>query len=177
MIKETVLYRIKPVYKKSIEIFYEAYKETEHGNTVGWSVRELYRWGQGFVESEDELPYIDDQYIMVDPIIGDGCELDDNISVDFTFDPELSAEITEHIETCWCDRDPNDEYGRCNAAWLYDASDWQVESESVTIYGPFEVDKLTYLDYNLVSTERIELKQRPARTELDSNTSWPFPKD
>ena len=171
MANEQILYRIKPTDKKSIEIVYEAYKELPDGSTVGWSVKELYRWGQGFVESEDELPYLEDSYIGVDPNIGDGCELNDNISIDFDYDDEITPEEREQIEECWCDGDPEDEDGRCNAAWLYDVSDWQIEHESVTIYGPFEVDKITYLDYNIVSTERIELKPRPP---LDPNSAWPF---
>ena len=168
---EEVLYRIKPVDKKSIEIVYEAYKERPDGSIVGWSVKELYRWGQGFVESEDEVPYSDDSYIGIDPLIGDGCELDDNISIDFDYDDEITEEEREQIEQCWCDGDPEDEYGRCGAAWLYDMSDWQIENESVTIYGPFEVDKITYKDYNIVSEERIELQPRPPREKSDA---WPF---
>lgn len=171
MANEQVLYRIRPVDKKSIEICYDVYKERPHGTIVGWSVTELYRWGQGFVESEDELPYLESKHISVDPTIGDGCELDDNISIDFVYDDEITQEERDLIEECWCDGDPDDEDGRCNAAWLYDVSDWSVEHESVTIYGPFEVDKITYVDYNIVSEERIELKPRPP---LDPNSAWPF---
>ena len=51
-----ILYRIKPVDKKSVEAFYDVYKKMPDGNIRGWNVTELYRWGQGFVENEDELP-------------------------------------------------------------------------------------------------------------------------
>lgn len=166
-----VLYRIKPVDKKSIEIIYDVYKERADGSIVGWNVKELYRWGQGFVENEDELPYIDSKWITTNPSIGDGCELEDNISIDFEYDDEISQEERDFIEECWRDGDPEDPDYRSNAAWLYDYSDWSVEDESVIIYGPFEVDKLTYVDYNLVSEERIELKPRPP---LDPNSAWPF---
>lgn len=166
---EQVLYRIKPVDKKSIEIFYDVYKEKEDGSTVGWQVTELYRWGQGFVESEDDLPYIDSKSVTVDPNIGDGCELDDGISIDFDFDDELTDEEREEIERCYCD---GDEDGMSNAAWLYDGNhEWKVDYESTTIYGPFEVDKITYVDYNIVSEERIELKPRPP---INPNSAWPF---
>ena len=57
--KDGVLYRIKPVDKKSIEITYDVYKEREDGSIVGWNVKELYRWGQGFVEDETDLPYLE----------------------------------------------------------------------------------------------------------------------
>lgn len=164
-----VLYRIRPKDKKSIELFYDVYRENPDGSTVGWSVNELYRWGQGFVESEDELPYSDSRYVIVNPNIGDGCELDDNISIDFNFDEELSDEEKETIEKLYCDGDDD---GRSHSAWLIDGlHNWQLEDESVTIYGPFEVDKLTYIDYNLISEEPFELK---TRLPIDSNSTWPF---
>lgn len=166
---ETILYRIRPTDKKSIEQFYDVYKQLPDGSTVGWSVKELYRWGQGFVETEDELPYSDSRYISVDPQVGDGCELDDGISIDFEFDDDLTEEEREEIERCYTE---GDEDGRAYAAWLFDGDhDWQIEEDSITIYGPFEVDKLTIVDYNVVSTERIELKPRPP---LDPNSAWPF---
>ncbi len=164
-----ILYRIKPVDKKSIEIFYDVYKEKPDGSNVGWQVTELYRWGQGFVESEHELPYLESKTVTVSPNVGLGCDLDDNISIDFEFDDELSDEERQEIERLYCE---GDEDGMCNAAWLYDGDhDWQVDYESITIYGPFEVDKLTIVDYNIVSEERIELKPRPP---IDPNSAWPF---
>ena len=169
--KAGVLYRIKPVDKKSIEITYDVYKEREDGSIVGWNVKELYRWGQGFVEDETDLPYLESTYVVTNPQIGDGAELDDGISIDFEYDDEIDQDEREFIEECWENGDPNDEDGRSNAAWLYDYSDWQVEDESITIYGPFEVDKITYSDYNIVSEERIELKPRPP---LNPNSAWPF---
>jgi hypothetical protein len=171
MSETKILYRIKPTDKKSIKIVYDVYKKHSDGSTVGWTVSELYRWGQGFVETEDELPYSDDRHVLIDPAIGDGCDLDDGISIDFEYDDEITEEEREHIEKCWCDGDPDDEYGRGNAAWLYDVSDWTVDCDSVIIYGPFEVDKITYSDYNIVSEERIELKPRPPR---DKSVAWPF---
>ena len=82
----TILYRIKPVDKKSVEAFYDVYSKDEQGNIRSWSVTEMYRWGQGFVENEDELPHSDDKYHTVDPQLGWGCELDDLCAVDFEFD-------------------------------------------------------------------------------------------
>ena len=171
MEKNNVLYRIKPVDKKSIEITYDVYKQREHGTIVGWSVTELYRWGQGFVEDETDLPYIESKHTVTNPQIGDGAELDDLISVDFQYDDEIDQDEREFIEQCWENGDPEDEDGRSGPAWLYDYSDWQVEDESITIYGPFEVDKITYSDYTIVSEERIELKPRPP---LNPNSAWPF---
>ena len=164
-----VLYRIKPVDKKSIELLYDVYRENPDGSIVGWQVTELYRWGQAFVESEDELPYIESKYFIGDPNIGDGCDLEDGISVDFNFDDELTDEEREEIERCYCE---GDDEGRSYQAWLFDGEhDWQIEDESITIYGPFVVDKITYSDYNIVSEERIELKPRPP---INPNSAWPF---
>lgn len=165
------IYRIKPQDKKSIEIVYDVYKELENGSVVGWNVRELYRWGQGFVETEDELPYLESKYAITDPNVGDGAELEDNISIEFEFDDELSEE-REHIEECWMNGDPDDEDSRCNAAWLFDYSDWQIEDNSLVIYAPFEITKITYDDnYNVVSEEPVELKPRPP---INPNSAWPF---
>lgn len=167
--KDGVLYRIKPVDKKSIELFYDVYKVKPDGSTVGWSVTELYRWGQGFVEDEMDLPYIDSKYVCTHPSIGDGCEFDDGISIDFQYDDELTEEERKEIERCYCE---GDEEGKAYQAWLFDGDhDWEIEDEMVTIYGPFEVDKITYKDYNVVSEEHIELKPRPP---IDKNSAWPF---
>lgn len=169
MSEEQILYRIKPVDKKSIELFYDVYKVLPDGSTVGWSVKELYRWGQGFVEDEMDLPYLESKYVCVNPNIGDGCELDDGCSIDFEYDDELTEEEREEIERCYTE---GDDEGKSYQAWLFDGEhDWQIEDEMITIYGPFEVDKLTYIDYNLVSEERIELKPRPP---IDPNSAWPF---
>lgn len=158
-----ILYRIKPVDKKSIEAYYDVYKEMPGGTTKGFSITELYRWGQGFVETEEELPNLESKYCTVDPTVGEGCELDDLISVDFEFDDDFTDEEKQEVEDAWSDG---------GLGWLVDGEhDWQIDYESITIYGPYEVDKITIVDYNVVSTERIELKHRPP---LDPNSAWPF---
>ena len=158
-----ILYRIRPTDKKSIEAFYDVYKELPDGGTKGFSITELYRWGQGFVESEDELPNIESKYCTVDPSLGDGCELDDLINVDFEFDDSFTAEEKQEIENVWYEG---------GLGWLVDGEhDWLIDYESITIYGPYKVDKITYSDYNIVSEEEIELKPR---APLDPNSAWPF---
>jgi hypothetical protein len=104
-----ILYRIKPADKKSVEAYYDVYSKDEQGNIRGWSVTELYRWGQGFVEDIDELPFSDDRYHSVDPTIGWGCELEDLCAVDFEFDDSFTEEEKEEIEQLWANGDPNDE--------------------------------------------------------------------
>ena len=158
-----VLYRIKPVDKKSIEAYYDVYKELPDGSTKGFSITELYRWGQGFVESEEELPNIESKSCTVDPSLGDGCELDDLINVEFEFDDTFTDEEKQEIENAWYEG---------GLGWLVDGEhDWLIDYESITIYGPYKVDKITYSDYNIVSEERIELKPRPP---INPNSAWPF---
>ena len=157
-----ILYRIKPADKKSVEAFYDVYSKDEQGNIRSWSVTELYRWGQGFVESEDELPFSDDSYHTVDPTIGWGCELDDLCAVDFEFDDSFTEEEKAEIEQHWEDG---------GAGWLYDSEhEWEVDYESITILGPFVVDKIDEDVYN-VSIEVVELKPRPP---FVATTAWPF---
>ena len=157
-----ILYRIKPADKKSVEAYYDVYSKDEQGNIRGWSVTELYRWGQGFVEDESELPFSDDRYHSVDPSIGWGCELEDLCAVDFEFDDSFTEEEKEEIEQLWEDG---------GAGWLYDGDhNWEVEEDTITILGPFVVDKIDEDVYN-ESIETIELKPRPP---FVATTAWPF---
>jgi hypothetical protein len=157
-----ILYRIKPTDKKSVEAFYDVYSKDEQGNIRGWSVTEMYRWGQGFVEDESELPFSDDRYHCVDPTIGWGCELEDLCAVDFEFDDSFTEEEKEEIEQLWADG---------GAGWLYDGDhNWEVEEDTITILGPFVVDKIDEDVYN-ESIETIELKPRPP---FVATTAWPF---
>jgi hypothetical protein len=157
-----ILYRIKPADKKSVEASYDVYSDDEQGNIRSWGVIELYRWGQGFVEDESELPFSDDRSHCVDPTIGWGCELDDLCAVDFEFDESFTDEEKEEIEQLWADG---------GAGWLYDGDhNWEVEGDTITILGPFTVDKIDEDVYN-ESIETVELKPRPP---FVATTAWPF---
>ena len=157
-----ILYRIKPADKKSVEAYYDVFSKDEQGNIRGWSVTELYRWGQGFVEDESELPFSDDRYHSVDPTIGWGCELEDLCAVDFEFDDSFTDKEKEEIEQLWEDG---------GAGWLYDGEhDWEVEEDTITILGPFTVDKIDENVYN-VTLETVELKPRPP---FVATSAWPF---
>lgn len=157
-----ILYRIKPRDKKSVEAYYDVYSKDGQGNIRSWSVTELYRWGQGFVEDESELPCIDDKEHTVDPSLGWGCELEDLCAVDFEFDDSFTDEEKAEIEQAWEDG---------GAGWLYDGEhDWLVDYDSITILGPFVVDKIDEDVYN-VSIEVVELKPRPP---FKATTAWPF---
>jgi hypothetical protein len=158
----SIIYRIKPADKKSVEAYYDVFSKYEQGNIRGWSVTELYRWGQGFVEDESELPFSDDRYHCVDPTIGWGCELEDLCAVDFEFDDSFTEEEKEEIEQLWADG---------GTGWLYDGEhNWEVEEDTITILGPFVVDKIDEDVYN-ESIETVELKPRPP---FVATSAWPF---
>ena len=159
-----------PTDKKSIYAVYDVYKTDSEGNTRGFVVRELYRWGQGF-RTFDEPVYLEDNWIICDPGIGWGSELDDLISLDFEFDDDFTEEEKEEIGKLWCNGDPDDEFERSGAAWLYDFSDWVVEEDYIEIAGPFKVDIVDEDLYNEVIEEDIKLEPRP---KLDPNSAWPF---
>lgn len=164
------LYRIMPTDKKSIYAVYDVYKTDSEGNTRGFVVRELYRWGQGFRELDEPI-HAEDTCIICSPQIGWGSELDDLISLDFEFDDDFTEEEKEEIGKLWCNGDPDDEFERSGAAWLYDFSDWVVEEDYIEIAGPFKVDIVDEDDYNNIIEENIKLEPRP---KIDPNSAWPF---
>lgn len=156
------IYRIKPRDKKSVEVFYDVYKE-ENGDIRGWSVTEIYRWGQGFVEDESELPFSDDKEHVVDGSLGWGTELEDLCYVNFEFDESFTDEEKQQIEDAWTEG---------GAGWLFDGEhDWLIEYDSITIYGPYIVDIVDEDEYNKVIELNIELKPRPP---FKASSSWPF---
>jgi hypothetical protein len=156
------IYRIRPTDKKSVEVLYDVYSDKD-GEIRSWSVTELYRWGQGFVEDKSELPFSDDKYHIVDGSFGWGTELDDLCAVDFEFDDSFDEEEKQQIEDAW------EEGG---AGWLYDGEhDWLVDYVEITILGPFTVDIVDEDEYNSVIETDIELKPRPP---FEATSSWPF---
>jgi hypothetical protein len=163
------LYRVKPRDKKSIYAIYEAYKHLPDGSSRWFTVRELYRWGQGFREMDDPV-YAQDDTVIIQPNIGWGCELDDEISIDFDFDERLGDEERAYIEGCWMNGDPEDPDMRMGQAWLYDFSDWMIDDEYIEIIGPVQVDIVDEDQYNVVIQEDAPLPDRPA----PQPGFWPF---
>lgn len=156
------IYRIRPTDKKSVEVLYDVYSN-KNGEIRSWSVTELYRWGQGFVEDKSELPFSDDKYHIVDGSLGWGTELDDLCAVDFEFDDSFDEAEKQQIEDAW------EEGG---AGWLYDGEhDWLVDYDGITILGPFTVDIVDEDEYNSVIETDIELTPRPP---FEATSSWPF---
>lgn len=160
MDESRLLYRITPVDKKSITFVYDVFKIDEEGNARGFVVRELYRWGQGF-RKLDEPIYLENKWIICDPNLGWGAELDDGIATDFEFEDGFTDEEKAEIEEHWMNGDPNDPDCRVSGAWLYDWSDWEIEENYIEILGPFKVDIIDKDQYNVVIEENIELQPRP----------------
>jgi hypothetical protein len=166
------VYCIKPLEKKSISWRVEMFRENSDGSTSWFNMEELYRWGQGFIEEDldSNLPYKGDRTVYCKTDAGWGCEFDDSISVDWEFSDDISEEEQEHIKNCYYDGDPNDEYERGGAAWLYEGNhDWQFEDDYVIVLAPFSVDYAT--DNGDIINEDIELKERPP---INPNTAWPW---
>ena len=166
------VYCIKPLEKKSISWRVEMFRENDDGSTSWFNMEELYRWGQGFIEEDldSNLPWKGDRLAYCKTDAGWGCEFEDSISVDWEFSDDITEEEQEHIKQCYYDGDPNDEYERGGAAWLYEGDHkWQFEDDYVIVLAPFSVDYCT-VSGDIIK-ENIELKERPP---LDPNAAWPF---
>lgn len=166
------VYCIKPLEKKSISWRVEMFRENNDGSISWFNMEELYRWGQGFIEGDLDcnLPWKGDHSAYCKTDAGWGCEFEDSINVDWEFSDDITEEEQEHIKQCYYDGDPNDEYERGGAAWLYEGEhDWQFEDDYVIVLAPFKVDYAT--DNGDIITENVELKERP---KLDPNKAWPF---
>jgi hypothetical protein len=167
------VYRITPLEKKNVEIYYDVYEEKEDGTIRAWSITELYRWGLGFRTEDDPISEYErnGNGITCDPEIGSGAELDDLISVNFEFDDSFSDDEQQALENEWYDG---------GAAWLYDGEhDWQVDYSSLTIHGPVNIDLIddvtgeVYEEDVQTSTEKIDVSWQ---TVSDQEASvWPFP--
>lgn len=156
-------YRITPLEKKSIEIFFELYREDpETANTQWVNISETYRWGRGFIAEDMDcnLPYKDstEAYCKMEDGEYEGCELDDSISVNFEFSDDISEEEQEAIKEA---------YYNSSTGWIYDGDhNWQIEDDYVVVYGPYKVELCN--EHGDVIKEVI-LEDRP-----DPNTSWPW---
>jgi len=149
------LFRIQPLEKKSIEYFVDVYSKDKDGNIRGWTVTEVYRWGQGFRDFDDPVSeYEIDDGVLCNPQIGWGCELDDLCAVHFDFDDSFTDEERADIESRW--DGVEDDEGRWGTAWLYDGDhDWLIEEDYVRILGPVQIDVVLDEVYNSVVEENI----------------------
>lgn len=133
-------YRITPNEKKSIEVFFELFRENpETGETQWCNINETYRWGQAFI-SEDmsvNLPQEGSKevYCRMEDGEYESCEFDDSIAVNFKFDETVSEEEQEEIKEA---------YYNGGAGWIYDGDhEWDIEDDYVVVYAPFKVEFCT----------------------------------
>jgi hypothetical protein len=169
----TKVYRITPLEKKNAEVFYDVYEKTADGEIRSWHVEELYRWGLGFRHEDNPVSEweINSKAIACDTDAGYGSELDDLINVSFDFDESFTEEEIEEIKNLWYEG---------GAGWLYDGEhDWEVDFDSVTIYGPVKIDLIDDITLEIFE-ENIQPKSEGSpmvwQTISDQETSvWPFP--
>lgn len=165
------LFRITPLEKKNIEFFVDVYEELSDGTVRGFDVTEVYRWGQGFREEDDEVYSSETDRVRCDPQVGWGCELDDLISVYVNFQGEFADEEKAEIEAI-LRGEKEDKDGCWGTTWLFDGDhSWQVEDNCVYILGPVKIDLVNEDAYNEVIKENIQPKV------IDPKTSWPFSPD
>ena len=130
-------YRVTPLEKKSIEVFYELFREDPDTGVVQWmNISELFRWGQAFIEDDKDanLPYDDDDavYCFSDQGEFEGCEFEDSISVNFEFDETITEEEQEEIKN---------NYYENGAGWVFEGDhNWQIEDDYVSVYSPFKIE-------------------------------------
>ena len=153
----TQLYRITPIDKKSVEFFIDVFERLPDGTVRGFDVTEVYRWGQGFREMDNEVwEYEANGSVSCDPEIGWGCELDDLCGVYVNFTDGFTEEEKEEIEAL-CRGDQEDEEGRWGQSWIFDGDhNWEIEDNQVNILGPVKIDIVDEEQYNVVIEENIQ---------------------
>ena len=130
-------YRIKPLEKKSIEVFYELYKQDPETGAVQWvNINETYRWGQAFIEEDLDcnLPREGDKAAYCRMEVGEheSCEFDDSIAVNFEFSDDITESEQDAIKEA---------YYQGGAGWVYDGEhEWDIEDDYVVVYAPYQVD-------------------------------------
>jgi hypothetical protein len=156
------VYLIKPLEKKSVQWVVEMFRQNDN-DTVSWfTMRETYRWGQGFIEEDLDcnLPWKEDDIAYARTDCGWGCEFDDSIGIEWEFSDDITETEQQEIK---------ESYYEGGAAWLFDGEhEWGVEDDQVVIYAPFEISLCE--DDGTVIEENIKLKPRPA-----ASNNWPFP--
>jgi hypothetical protein len=170
----TQLYRIAPQEKKSIEYFVDVFEHMPDGTIRGFEVTELYRWGQGFREMDDEVWTFETETsngVHCRPEVGWGCELDDLISVHVEFSDGFTDEEKAEIEAR-CRGELEDDEGRWGTAWIYDGDhNWEIEDDHVRILAPVKIDIVDADSYNTVIEEDIKPYSPPPKTDNE----WPSP--
>lgn len=158
------VYCVRPLEKKSISISYEMYRSNADGSTSWFNIEDHYRWGQGFIAEDlsENLPYADSSVVYCKSDCGWGCELDDQIAVNFEFSDDLSEQDQQAIK---------DAYREGGAGWLHEGDhEWEFEDDYVIVLAPFQVDLCE--DDGSVIEKNIALRNKPTTT---NSGAWPFP--
>jgi len=167
------VYRITPLEKKNVEILYEIFEKKEDGTVRNWSVEELYRWGVGFRSMDNPVSQweLESNSLSCELEVGYGSELDDLINVSFQFDKDFSEEEKDQLTKQWYEG---------GAGWLYDGEhDWEVDFDSLTIYGPVKIDLIDDVTLEVFEEDIKPINEKidvSWQTVSDQETSvWPFP--
>jgi hypothetical protein len=156
------VYLIKPLEKKSVQWVVEMFRQNDN-DTVSWfTMRETYRWGQGFIEEDLDcnLPWKEDDIAYARTDCGWGCEFDDSIGIEWEFSDDITETEQQEIK---------ESYYEGGAAWLFDGEhEWGVEDDQVVIYAPFEISLCE--EDGTVIKKKVKLKSRP-----EPSNSWPYP--
>lgn len=162
------LYRIVPLEKKSIEYFVDVFERMPDGTIRGFDVTEVYRWGQGFREMDDEVWEFEvgNNGVHCRPEVGWGCELDDLISVYVNFSEGFTEEEMDEIRAR-CEGELEDDEGRWGTAWIYDGDhNWEIEDDHLRIVGPVKIDLVDANGYG--DSAIIEENVKPYKSEVDN---------
>lgn len=130
-------YRITPLEKKSIEVFFELYRQHPETGAIQWvNINETYRWGKAFIAEDMDcnLPRKGDKvaYARMEDGEYEGCEFDDSVAVTFEFSDDISESEQDSIKEA---------YYEGGAGWVYDGDhEWEIEDDYVAVYGPFSVE-------------------------------------
>ena len=95
-------YRITPLEKKSIEVFFELYRQNPETGEVSWlNINETYRQGRAFIAEDMDcnLPRKGDNqaYCRMEEGEYEGCEFDDSIGASFEFSDDITEDEQDAI--------------------------------------------------------------------------------
>jgi len=123
-------------------MIYELYRRNKDGSISNLDIREVWRFGVGFAECDDETvkSWPRQKVYKVDNISGESesSEFDDLIDVEFDFSADISQkERDKFIDTYYS----GDKQGRTGAGFIYEGEHkWEIEEDSVEVFSPVQVD-------------------------------------
>ena len=159
------LYQVVPLEKKSVIYNAEMYRKNDDDSISWFTVSTTYRFGQGFIDVVDGLPYKDENEVRCSLGMGWGSEFDDVISCDFEFSDDLTEDEQEEIQ---------DSYYRGFQGWIYDGDhNWEIETDEILILAPYQVNLVDESSQKVIE-ENVALDDAP-KYDPDANLEWVFP--